>query len=73
MISASWLRLFNEQELQILLSGTFEKIDISDFKEHTQYTGVYDPEHPTIKLFWDVVENDFSTDQVKALVKFITS
>lgn len=34
-----WLTLFNEQELQTLISGAEVSVDIEDLYNHTAYTG----------------------------------
>ncbi len=47
-------RMFNQQELQILLGGVDIPIDLEDLRKHTQYGGLYDDHHLTIQLFWQV-------------------
>ena len=47
-------RMFNQQELQILLGGVNSPIDLDDLRKNTQYGGLYDDHHPTIELFWQV-------------------
>ena len=40
VVDASWLRIFNEPELQVLISGTSNgELDISDLKSNCRYTG----------------------------------
>lgn len=46
--------MFNQQELQLLVSGANSPIDIDDLRENTQYGGVYDDDEETIRLFWKV-------------------
>eukprot|EP00584_Thalassiosira_punctigera_P027188 CAMPEP_0172577912 /NCGR_PEP_ID=MMETSP1067-20121228/138470_1 /TAXON_ID=265564 ORGANISM="Thalassiosira punctigera, Strain Tpunct2005C2" /NCGR_SAMPLE_ID=MMETSP1067 /ASSEMBLY_ACC=CAM_ASM_000444 /LENGTH=378 /DNA_ID=CAMNT_0013370605 /DNA_START=436 /DNA_END=1573 /DNA_ORIENTATION=+ len=42
VIDRSWLRLFNEPELQVLISGASDgKIDVADMKSNTRYVGGY--------------------------------
>jgi len=77
MIRPSWLNMFNQQEIQTLLSGTNSSIDVEDLRKHTQYGGVYvigtdGQEHPTIKLFWEVMR-DMSDSERRAVLKFVTS
>jgi ubiquitin-protein ligase E3 C len=55
-----------------LLGGDAVPININNLKLHTTYGGVFDIEHPTIKLFWKVVE-EFTEDEKQKLIKFITS
>jgi ubiquitin-protein ligase E3 C len=72
LVQPSWLKMFNEEELQVLIGGVEIEIDTQDLQQHTTYGGIYDPEHPTIKLFWKVVQ-EMSQEELKLLVKFVTS
>ncbi|KAK2865818.1 hypothetical protein Q7C36_001874 [Tachysurus vachellii] len=47
-------------------------ICLDDLKKFTNYSGGYSPNHPVIKIFWDVVEN-FSEEEKHKLLKFVTS
>lgn len=67
-----WLKLFNHNELQVMISGDTQEIDIEDMKTHTVYGGEYNTEHPTIVMFWNVVKT-FTDVQKKMLLKFVTS
>lgn len=71
VIDAKWVAVFNENELQELISGP-SKIDIEDLRAHTVYSGTFDPEHPTIVAFWNVV-SAFTVEQQRQLLKFVTS
>ncbi|KAG8876937.1 hypothetical protein FRB97_003808 [Tulasnella sp. 331] len=72
IIDPKWLRMFNQQELQILVGGTEDPVDVDDLRSNTIYGGVYDESHPTIGAFWRVVR---SLDQPQrcALLRFVTS
>lgn len=48
-------RMFNQQEVQILLGGVNSPIDLEDLKRHTNYGGLYDTGNATIRLFWKVL------------------
>ncbi|KAI8913516.1 HECT-domain-containing protein [Gorgonomyces haynaldii] len=72
LIDPKWLKMFNEQELQLLLGGTHLPIDVNDFKQNVVYDSVYDEKHPTIEYFWQVVE-EMSQEDKEKLIKFITS
>ncbi|KAF9543333.1 HECT-domain-containing protein [Agrocybe pediades] len=72
MIDSKWLRMFNQQEVQILIGGVNAPIDLDDLRKHTNYGGLYDDEHPVIKAFWKVV-NSFDQEQRRALLRFVTS
>jgi ubiquitin-protein ligase E3 C len=72
LVHPDWLKMFNEEELQVLIGGLEVPIDPMNLKQFTTYGGVFDPQHPTIILFWQVVE-EMTQDQLKLLIKFITS
>jgi len=46
--------MFNNKEFQVLISGAQIPVDVEDLKQHTNYTGGYASDHPTIRLFWKV-------------------
>lgn len=72
MIDPKWLRMFNQQELQILLGGVNAPVDVQDLRAHTQYGGLYDNDEPTIQTFWKVLE-DFDQEQQRLFLRFVTS
>lgn len=77
IVQPSWLSMFNQSELQTLVSGDSGDIDVSDLRRNTLYGGVYTigddhEEHPTVKLFWDVMEDLPNEDRQKVL-RFVTS
>ncbi|KAI9199312.1 uncharacterized protein BJ171DRAFT_216009 [Polychytrium aggregatum] len=72
LIEPRWLRMFNQQELQILLGGASTPIDIDDLRNNTTYGGDFHELHPTIRHFWKVVEG-FDNEQRRKLIKFATS
>jgi len=77
MIQPSWLSMFNHSELQTLLGGTSSSIDLDDLRRNTIYGGVYQRgddglDHPTIELFWRVMEK-LSDGERRAVLKFVTS
>jgi ubiquitin-protein ligase E3 C len=77
MISPSWLSMFNQLELQTLISGTSSNISIPDLRQNTAYGGVYvigddHLEHPTVQMFWKVMES-FSDEDRRKVLKFVTS
>ncbi|RZC38508.1 ubiquitin-protein ligase E3C [Asbolus verrucosus] len=67
-----WLKLFNHNELQVIVGGDTQEIDLSDLKAHTVYGGEFTSDHPTVSLFWKVL-NTFTDTQKKMLLKFVTS
>ncbi|EIW51561.1 HECT-domain-containing protein [Trametes versicolor FP-101664 SS1] len=72
IIDPKWLRMFNQQELQILLGGVNAPIDLDDLRSHTQYGGLYDDHEHTIEIFWSVVKT-FNQDERRKLLRFVTS
>ncbi|OSD07632.1 HECT-domain-containing protein [Trametes coccinea BRFM310] len=72
IIDPKWLRMFNQQELQILLGGVDTPIDIDDLRAHTQYGGLYDDHEATIEIFWSVVKT-FNQEERRKLLRFVTS
>lgn len=77
MIQPSWLSMFNQSELQTLISGTSSSIDIDDLRRNTHYGGTYvigddGQEHPTVELFWQVMR-EMSDGERRAVLKFVTS
>ncbi|KAF2493513.1 E3 ubiquitin-protein ligase NEDD4 [Lophium mytilinum] len=77
MINPAWLSMFNHSELQTLVGGTSSSIDVDDLRRNTIYGGVYQRgddsrDHPTIDLFWRVMEQ-FNDGERRAVLKFVTS
>ena len=55
VIGLDWLRMFSSNELSTLISGAEHEISVTDLQAHTNYSGGYDVNHPTISAFWQVV------------------
>ncbi|KKK13068.1 hypothetical protein P175DRAFT_0523494 [Aspergillus ochraceoroseus IBT 24754] len=77
IIQPAWLSMFNQTEMQTLVSGESGDIDVMDLRRHTQYGGVYTigddkEEHPTVQLFWEVMEGMTNEERQKVL-RFVTS
>lgn len=73
VIDPSWLRLFNEPELQVLISGSNSgKLDVADMKAYTRYTGGFTGLDKHVHRFWNVVSG-MSPRHQAALLKFVTS
>lgn len=72
VVPLDWLQMFNNKELQVLISGAQIPVDVNDLKLHTNYTGGYASDHPTITAFWKVV-SEFNDQQKGQLLKFVTS
>nr|CAD7395950.1 unnamed protein product [Timema poppensis] len=72
VVPVEWLQMFNNRELQVLISGAQIPVAVEDLKQHTNYAGGYASDHPTIKVFWKVM-NNFTDEQRSQLLKFVTS
>jgi ubiquitin-protein ligase E3 C len=73
VIDRSLLRLFNEPELQVLISGPSDgKIDVADMQANARYAGGYTGIDRTVNRFWNVVAS-FNSKQQAALLRFATS
>ncbi|KAM7223979.1 hypothetical protein V8F06_000452, partial [Rhypophila decipiens] len=77
IIDPAWLSMFNQNELQRLVGGDSSSIDVEDLRRHTIYSGVYEigddgQEHPTVKLFWEVMRG-LTDAQKRDVLKYVTS
>lgn len=77
MIQPAWLSMFNQAELQTLVSGENADIDVEDLRRNTQYGGVYtigddNQEHPTVQLFWRVM-HEMNNEERQKVIRFVTS
>ncbi|KDP27971.1 hypothetical protein JCGZ_19051 [Jatropha curcas] len=71
LIQKDWIDMFNEHELQLLISGSLESLDVEDLRLHTNYAGGYHSEHYVIEMFWEVLKG-FSLENQKKFLKFVT-
>lgn len=72
VISLDWLQMFNYREIQTIVSGSENFIDVDDLKRHTVYGNGFSVDSATIIIFWKVV-NEFDEESKRALLKFVTS
>jgi len=73
VIDREWLHIFNEPELQVLISGPSDgNIDIDDMKANTRYSGGYSSFDRNVSRFWKVVSS-FKPKQQADLLRFVTS
>ncbi len=73
VIDRSWLSIFNEPELQVLISGSTDgEIDVDDLKANSHYAGGYTMFDRNIIRFWKVIKS-FSKEQRADLLRFVTS
>ncbi|RDY09330.1 E3 ubiquitin-protein ligase UPL6 [Mucuna pruriens] len=71
LIQKDWIDMFNEHELQLLISGSLDSLDVDDLRQHTNYAGSYHSEHYVIEMFWEVLKG-FSLENRKNFLKFVT-
>jgi E3 ubiquitin-protein ligase HUWE1 len=69
IIPASLMSIFNEQELELLISG-MPDIDVDDWKNNTEYSG-YNVSSPQIQWFWRAVRS-FDQEYRAKLLQFVT-
>lgn len=71
LIKTEWIDMFNEHELQILISGSHEGMDINDLRSNVHYANGYHEDHPVIEMFWEVVKT-LDADLQQKFLKFVT-
>jgi E3 ubiquitin-protein ligase HUWE1 len=69
IIPSELISIFNEQELELLISGLPE-IDVDDWKNNTEYQN-YQPTSPQIQWFWRAVRS-FDKEEKAKLLQFVT-
>jgi len=75
LIDPEWLRLFCQDELQFVISGSPAGIDdqgVLDWRSNTVYGGGYSDRHPVIDWFWEIVAK-MTPQQRSQLLSFVTS
>jgi ubiquitin-protein ligase E3 C len=72
IISPELLRMFNQEELQTLISGKPGGIDLVDLRKYCNYSGGYHDGHPVIQNFWKVLAS-FTPEEQRAFLMFVTS
>ncbi len=69
IIPAELVAIFDEQELELLISGLPE-IDVDDWKAHTEYHN-YNGNSPQVVWFWRIVRGMSNEERAK-LLQFVT-
>lgn len=62
--------VFDARELELVIAGTAE-IDLSDWRQNTEYRGGYHDQHPVVMWFWQAIER-FTNEQRLRLLQFVT-
>lgn len=73
IINPDWLSLFSMVELQRLISGDTNPLDLKDLRRHTQYFGGFHDSHRVISWLWDILAKEFTEDERRLFLKFVTS
>lgn len=73
IVNTEWLSLFSAPELQRLISGDTAPLDLRDLRRHTQYYGGFHDSHRVIGWLWDILSRDFTEEERKLFLKFVTS
>ena len=66
IIDREYLRVFDDKQLELVLSGTVE-INMEDWRENTEYKGGYYDGHVVIRWFWNTVCSLSNADKLKLL------
>lgn len=69
IIPKSWINIFNEQELELLISG-LPKIDLEDLRSNTTYNK-YNLNSPQVLWFWKAMESFEEEDRAR-FIQFVT-
>uniref|UniRef100_A0A3Q0KSC8 HECT-type E3 ubiquitin transferase n=1 Tax=Schistosoma mansoni TaxID=6183 RepID=A0A3Q0KSC8_SCHMA len=69
IIPKRMISIFNEQELELLISG-LPNIDLVDLKANTTYSK-YQPNSPQIEWFWQALES-FDQEDLARFLQFVT-
>ncbi|KAM6893228.1 E3 ubiquitin-protein ligase HECW2 isoform 1-T1 [Lycodopsis pacificus] len=70
VVDARLVSVFDARELELVIAGTAE-IDLSDWRNNTEYRGGYHDNHIVIRWFWSAVER-FNNEQRLRLLQFVT-
>jgi hypothetical protein len=71
VIPVSFLKMFTVTEVNELLGGGAEGIDVEDMQRNCLYKGGYSKNSSTVRMFWRVV-GGMTADERRELLKFIT-
>lgn len=71
LIPSNWLSMFTPTEMQTIISGTSESLDIEDLKAHTRYIDC-SARDGFVKYFWKTLET-FSQEELSLMLRFVTS
>ncbi|XP_058482090.1 E3 ubiquitin-protein ligase HECW1 [Solea solea] len=70
VVDSRLVSVFDARELELVIAGTVE-IDLSDWRNNTEYRGGYHDSHIVMRWFWAAVER-FNNEQRLRLLQFVT-
>ncbi|XP_051785043.1 E3 ubiquitin-protein ligase HECW1-like isoform X2 [Erpetoichthys calabaricus] len=70
VVDSRLVSVFDARELELVIAGTAE-IDLTDWRNNTEYRGGYHDGHIVIRWFWAAVER-FNNEQRLRLLQFVT-
>ncbi|KAJ1803484.1 E3 ubiquitin-protein ligase tom1, partial [Coemansia sp. RSA 2599] len=70
LIPKDLIQIFNEQELELLISG-MPDIDVDDWRNNTEYHGGYSSSSAPVQWFWRAVRS-FDQEERAKLLQFVT-
>uniref|UniRef100_A0A0N5A261 HECT-type E3 ubiquitin transferase n=1 Tax=Parastrongyloides trichosuri TaxID=131310 RepID=A0A0N5A261_PARTI len=73
VLDQTWLNFFSPHEIQFLISGNNDDINIADLKMHVHYYGGFHSQHKVIKWLWEILEKDLKVEERRLFLKFVTS
>lgn len=73
IINTEWLDMFSGPELQKIISGDTNDIDLHELRKYTHYYGGFHNNHRVINWLWSILEKDFTSDERRLFLKFVTS
>ena len=72
VVDRQLFHIFNEPELQVLISGTQKPLDVDDLRAHTRLTGGYTSRNKSVQRLWKVL-GQLSVEQQASFLRFVTS
>ncbi|KAM4561749.1 E3 ubiquitin-protein ligase HECW2 isoform 2-T3 [Fundulus diaphanus] len=70
VVDVRLVSVFDARELELVIAGTAE-IDLTDWRNNTEYRGGYHDGHIVVRWFWAAVER-FNNEQRLRLLQFVT-
>lgn len=73
VMSYQWIQMFNAYEINTLISGSSQSIDIDELRKFTQYTSpTFDEKSQVVQWFWQVLYS-LDNETKRSFLKFVTS